>query len=76
MKLGQRVYVKELEQYGYVKSFDHRGNIDKIEIQTPTGVEIIEAVRFTIILLNLVEQLIDALQPVFNKIRNAFRRKR
>ncbi|MCB0707416.1 MAG: hypothetical protein KDC34_19000 [Saprospiraceae bacterium] len=60
MKKGDRIYIKELEQYGFVEQVEH-GQATHAKIQTPTGPEIIEIIQFTVRLLYWFEILWDAI---------------
>lgn len=66
LRKGRRVYIKELDQYGEIdKIID--GKIHSVQIRTPTGPQIIEVLKYTIIIVTYLEQLIELIRNIWAK---------
>lgn len=73
LKIGDVVYVQELQQYGRVHTLSRSGDhIQLVSIKTPSGDEIINALEYTIKLATVIDGLLPILKRIFLKIKNWF----
>lgn len=71
LKIGKRVYIEELETYGTVHEIQE-GRVKSVEIKTPTGPQIIEVIKYTIVFITYLEQLIAIIRRIWanNFVKN------
>lgn len=66
-KIGDKVYIPELDKTGRIKEMNPDGRITKVEIQTPSGPEIIETVNLVVQVFGLIKKLIKLIGGLFRK---------
>jgi len=55
--IGRKVRIKELDQKGTVHTVLKSGKVAKVEVDTPSGPQIINTLEYTIIIINLVKKI-------------------
>jgi hypothetical protein len=72
---NRKAYIRELEQYGKVKTVLQDGTVAEVEINTPAGPKVIETLELTVIIVGLLSQLINIVVDVYLNVRDKLKKK-
>lgn len=72
MNLGDRVYIKELDQYGIVKGIVGK-QATLVQISTESGSKIIDVIQYTVVVVNLIDKILPVLTHIVNTIKSWFK---
>lgn len=72
MNLGDRVYIKELDQYGIVKGIVGQ-QATLVQIRTQHGTKIIDVLQYTVIVVNLIDKIMPVLTRIIHTVKSWFK---
>lgn len=76
MRIGQRVFIEELRQYGNIvelQPLQGKLTVSKVKIITPTGPEIINVLKYTVRIVSLISTLLPWIKRIVNGIKRLFK---
>ena len=77
IKKGDKVYIKELDQFGIVEEVTPTGLVTKVRVKTPTGEEVINTLHLAVTIARIVEKgLLPALRAIVIEIKSWFHHKK
>jgi len=70
--IGRKVRIKELDQKGTVHTVLKSGEVAQVEVDTPSGPQLVNTLQYTIVVIGLLGQLVDLISDLVKKIRINF----
>ena len=67
MRVGQKVYIKELKQFGEIKSIIY-GKVRHVQIDTPSGPEVIDILTKGYTIIKIVAAIIEVLKQIWTNL--------
>lgn len=65
MKIGKKVYIKELDQVGYVETLTETGKVHTVSVVTAEGPKVIDIIEKGFNIVSLIATILGLLKSFF-----------